>query len=126
MHPAAATQPKALDAVFSNMPTVEYDGEEIDCASGERLRDVLLAVDASVHNGPRAVSCHGHGSCGTCAVEIGGDAGEPPRRERLRLSIPPHDPDSGLRLACQVRVTDDLAVEKHDGFWGEQKRTTES
>ncbi|MFB6252827.1 MAG: 2Fe-2S iron-sulfur cluster-binding protein [Halobellus sp.] len=102
------------------MPTVEYNGKRIDCDSGERLRDVLLAADLSVHNGPKAVSCHGHGSCGTCAVEIEGDAGELSRRERLRLSIPPHDPESGLRLSCQVRVTDDLVVEKYEGFWGEQ------
>ena len=100
------------------MPTVEYAGETIECERGARLRDVLLGADRRVHNGPKAVSCHGLGTCGTCAVAIEGDAGEPTRRERLRLSIPPHDPDGGLRLACQVRVTDDLVVSKRPGFWG--------
>ena len=107
------------------MPTVEYHGETIDCESGERLRDVLLRADLSVHNGPRAVSCHGLGSCGTCAVEIdvvGGDElPDPGGRERARLSVPPHSPDGGLRLACQVRVTGDLVVTKHGGFWGTER-----
>ena len=101
------------------MPTVEYRGETIECEEGAVLRDVLLDADLPVHNGPRAVSCHGLGSCGTCAVEIAGEAGEHTRRERARLSVPPHSPDGGLRLACQARVTDDLVVTKHGGFWGQ-------
>ena len=102
------------------MPTVEYAGERIECDRGATLRRVLLEAGHSVHNGPRAVSCHGLGSCGTCAVELDGDGDidEPTRREQLRLSVPPHSPDGGLRLACQVRVTDDLTVTKHGGFWG--------
>lgn len=100
------------------MPTVEFAGEEIECEEGAVLRDVLLGADTSVHNGPRALSCHGLGSCGTCAVEIEGDAGAVTTRERLRLSVPPHSPDSPLRLACRVRVTDDITVTKHGGFWG--------
>jgi ferredoxin len=107
------------------MPTVEYRGETIECESGELLRDVLLRADLPAHNGPRAVSCHGLGSCGTCAVECelanGGDLPVPTRRERARLSVPPHSPDGGLRLACQVRVTDDVVVTKHGGFWGTKR-----
>jgi Na+-transporting NADH:ubiquinone oxidoreductase subunit NqrF len=65
------------------------------------------------------LNCRGHGSCGTCAVAVTGAVSEPTRRERLRLRVPPHDPDSGLRLACQARVLGDVRVEKHDGFWGQ-------
>jgi len=107
------------------MRTVEYRGETIECGSGERLRDVLLAADLPVHNGPRLTSCHGLGTCGTCAVEIdvpgGDDLPAPNGRERARLAIPPHSPDGGLRLACQVRVTEDLVVTKHGGFWGTKR-----
>ncbi len=107
------------------MPTVEFEdatGERttVECAAGATLRDALLAADLSVHNGPRLASCHGHGSCGTCAVAVEGRV-EPPApagRERVRLSVPPHDPGSGLRLACQVTVEDDLLVRKGSGFWG--------
>lgn len=105
--------------VTRTMPTVEFEGDRIECESGEVLRDVLLAADRSPHNGPTALSCHGHGTCGTCAVEIEGEVTEPSGRERRRLSFPPHSPDSGLRLACQVEVTDDLTVRKHGGFWGQ-------
>ncbi|MEF8853119.1 MAG: 2Fe-2S iron-sulfur cluster-binding protein [Haloarculaceae archaeon] len=105
------------------MPTIEYRGETVECESGERLRDVLLGADLPVHNGPRAVSCHGLATCGTCAVEVevagDGELPGPTRRERARMAVPPHSPDSGLRLACQVRVTADLVVEKRDGFWGQ-------
>ncbi|MEF8886544.1 MAG: 2Fe-2S iron-sulfur cluster binding domain-containing protein [Haloarculaceae archaeon] len=108
------------------MPTVEYEDADgrrgtVECAAGETLRDALLAADLPVHNGPRLVSCHGHGTCGTCAVAVEGsvDPPEPEGRERARLSVPPHAPDSGLRLACQVTVEDDCQVRKGTGFWGQ-------
>ena len=76
------------------MPTIEFGEAEIDCEEGELLRDVLLAAGESPHNGSAdAVNCRGHGTCGTCAVEIEGDVSEPTTRERARLSVPPHDPD---------------------------------
>ena len=102
------------------MPTVSFRGTEIDCEEGAILRDVLLDAGESPHNG-RAdlLNCRGHGSCGTCAVAVDGPVSEPTWRERRRLDFPPHDPDSGLRLACQCRVAGDLTVEKFDGFWGQ-------
>lgn len=102
------------------MPTVRFRGRELDCTAGAVLRDVLLAADETPHNGgSRALNCRGHGSCGTCAVSVVGAVSDPTRRERLRLRVPPHDPDSGLRLACQTRVLGDVRVEKHTGFWGQ-------
>jgi len=108
------------------VPTVEFEdatGERttVECAAGATLRDALLAADLPVHNGPRLVSCHGHGSCGTCAVGVEGpvDPPTPAGRERVRLSVPPHDPESGLRLACQVTVGGDLLVRKGGGVWGQ-------
>lgn len=103
------------------MPTVRFRGRAIDCEDGAVLRDVLLSAGETPHNG-RAdlLNCRGFGSCGTCAVAIEGPVSEPTRRERRRLDFPPHDPDSGLRLACQTRVEGDLEVEKFDGFWGQQ------
>lgn len=102
------------------MPTVTFEGEQVECDSGVCLRSALLDAGVSPHNGPTALSCHGLGTCGTCAVEIEveGTVAAPTARERARLGFPPHAADRGLRLACQVRVTDDLTVTKHDGFWG--------
>ncbi|WP_257300047.1 2Fe-2S iron-sulfur cluster binding domain-containing protein [Haloarchaeobius sp. FL176] len=104
------------------MPTVEFQGETVECETGETLRDVLLDADLSPHNGPTAVSCHGLSTCGTCAVAIEGtvEPSSPGARERARLKFPPHSLESGLRLACQVRVTDDIVVRTGEGFWGQK------
>ncbi|PSP75965.1 (2Fe-2S)-binding protein [Halobacteriales archaeon QS_3_64_16] len=102
------------------MPTIEFRDREIDCEQGDVLRDVLLDADLSPHNGRAdALNCRGHSSCGTCAVEVEGPVSEMGEAERRRLAFPPHDLDSGLRLACQIRVEGDLTVEKHPGFWGQ-------
>lgn len=102
------------------MPTVTFRGQEIECETGATLRDVLLEAGLSPHNG-RAdlLNCGGHGTCGTCAVEVAGDVSAPGRQEKLRLSVPPHDADAGLRLACQTRVQGNVTVKKYPGFWGQ-------
>ncbi|MUV89848.1 2Fe-2S iron-sulfur cluster binding domain-containing protein [Halapricum sp. CBA1109] len=104
------------------MPVVRFRDEEIACQEGALLRDVLLDAGCSVHNGPRAVSCHGFGTCGTCAVRVDGpvEPATPEGREAWRLDFPPHDAEDGRRLACQIRVHGDLTVEKDEGFWGQQ------
>ncbi len=102
------------------MPTVEFCGERIECERGATLRTVLREAGLDVHNGgSTALNCRGHGTCGTCAVAVDGNQNEPTSRERLRLSVPPHDPEAGLRLACQTHVEGDIVVRKHPGFWGQ-------
>jgi ferredoxin len=102
------------------VPTVHFRGREIACERGDVLRDVLRAAGESPHNGQSSwFNCHGLGSCGTCAVAVEGPVTYRNRRERLRLKIPPHDPDANLRLACQTLVLGDITVEKHRGFWGQ-------
>lgn len=106
------------------MPTVRLhrgaDVVTVVCPAGTTLRSALLAGAASPHNQSHLVSCQGLGSCGTCAVEVlAGEVGAPTAMERWRLAFPPHrDGPTPMRLACQVRVTADLEVRKHPGFWG--------
>jgi ferredoxin len=101
------------------VPTVRFRSHEIECEHGTVPRDVLREAGVSPHNGRAdALNCRGVGSCGTCAVEVEGTVDDAGRRERLRLSVPPHDPDSGLRLAFQTRVLGDLTIRKYPGFWG--------
>jgi len=106
---------------FRRTPTVTFDGRAITCEVGDRLRDVLLAADGlSPHNDATQVAnCGGNGLCGTCAVDVDGGVDEMGDRERRRLSLPPHDGEDGLRLACRTRVEDDVRVTKHDGLWGQ-------
>lgn len=102
------------------VPTIYYRGREIECEDGAVLRDALEDAGETPHNG-RAdlLNCRGMATCGTCAVAVDGDVSERNDQERRRLSFPPHDLDDGLRLACQTRVHGDVAVTKHDGFWGQ-------
>ncbi|QLG50997.1 2Fe-2S iron-sulfur cluster-binding protein [Natrinema halophilum] len=104
------------------MPTVEYEGETIEADIGDNLRQTLLDAGLTPHNGAaQYTNCHGNGICGTCAVEIvRGDVSDPSDKERRRLKLPPHSPDSGLRLSCQLPIEDDLVVRKHAGFWGQK------
>ncbi len=104
------------------MPTIEFEDETIDAEIGENLRQALLDAGRSPHNGSaRYANCRGNGMCGTCAVEIvEGEVSEPTGQERRRLKLPPHSPDSGLRLSCQLSVEDDLVVRKHPGYWGQK------
>ena len=102
------------------MPTVTFGGSEIECEEGAVLRDVLIESGNSPHNGrSRHLNCRGMATCGTCAVEVEGEASERNAGETRRLSFPPHDTDAGLRLACQVRVEGDVTVRKYPGFWGQ-------
>jgi len=103
------------------MPTVRFRKEEIECEEGAVLRDTLLDAGVSPHNGASEyLNCRGHATCGTCAVAVSGDVSEMTDDERRRLSLPPHDVESGLRLSCQTRVLGDVDVVKYPGFWGQK------
>ncbi len=102
------------------MPIIVYNRKKIVCKTGANLRKVLLDSGNSPHNGnAKVLNCMGLGSCGTCAVTIKGKVSPMNTTEKRRLSLLPHKISDGLRLACQVKVTDDLIVEKGKGFWGQ-------
>jgi ferredoxin len=105
------------------MPSVWFQGQRLECKTGDTLRDVLLGAGLSPHNGRASwLNCRGLGTCGTCAVEVTGPVSEKTARETWRLNFPPHRAPSPLRLSCQVKVMGDLTVVKHEGFWGEHFR----
>ena len=102
------------------MPTVRANGKAIECEVGANLRRVLLDAGIALHNGNASIiNCRSIGTCGTCAVQIEGEAGAVNAanwRDRARRSLPPHEPERDLRLACQTQVLSDIAVTKYDGF----------
>lgn len=105
------------------MPTIRAQGKTMECPAGTNLRQVLLQNGVEVYNGAASlINCHGLGTCGTCAVQIEGAVSEPGWREKSRLSLPPHSPQAGRRLSCQVQVLGDIGVSKYDGFWGQGEK----
>jgi ferredoxin len=104
------------------MPVVRFAGQSIECLAGSNLRVVLLRARLPLYNdAAQALNCRGRGVCGTCAVRIEGPVSEPTAAERMRLRLPPHDPDAGLRLACQCNVLGDLEVTKLRGLFGQRE-----
>lgn len=103
-----------------SMPTIHFRGKVIRCAKDANLRQVLKANGLQPHNGASTTfNCFGLGTCGTCAVKVDGAVNALTPAEKLRLSFPPHKPENGLRLACQVKVLGDVNVIKGEGFWGQ-------
>ena len=105
------------------MPTIQIQGRALTCEVGANLRQVLLKEGIDLYNGnAKFINCMGIGTCGTCAVELEGEDSDRNWKERGRLSFPPHTPERNLRLACQIKVTQDLKVTKYDRFWGQGDR----
>jgi outer membrane protein assembly factor BamB/ferredoxin len=101
------------------MPTVYFEGVEIECEEGALLRDVLVAAERAPYNSAAEyTNCGGNGICGTCAVRVEGEASEPTTRERVRRAAPPLR-GKDVRLSCQTRVDGDMTVLKPPGFWGQ-------
>jgi ferredoxin len=103
------------------MPVIEFAGRAVECPLGANLRVVLLRARLPLYTGAaRALHCRGNSMCGTCAVRIEGEVSPPTPSEIRRLGMFPHDPESGLRLACQCSVLGDLKVTKHEGIFGQR------
>ncbi len=102
------------------MVNIQAAGRNITCNRGANLRQVLLKNGIDVYNGnAKVINCRGIGTCRTCAVVIEGEVSEPKWREKARLSVPPHAPNSQKRLSCQLKVLGDIKVTKYNGFWGQ-------
>jgi uncharacterized 2Fe-2S/4Fe-4S cluster protein (DUF4445 family) len=88
------------------MPTVrvEPDGRTVHVARGDTLLGAVGRAGVIVE-----APCGGRGNCGKCLVKV--LSGELPASERCAEALSPGKLAEGWRLACQVRVESDLAVE---------------
>jgi ferredoxin len=114
------TRDRTSQNLTENMPQVTAQGRTFSCPVGANLRQVLLANEIELYNGnAKFINCMGIGTCGTCAVEIEGEVSAPNWKDNARRSLPPHDRDRPLRLACQTQVLGDIRVTKYRAFWGQ-------
>jgi uncharacterized 2Fe-2S/4Fe-4S cluster protein (DUF4445 family) len=79
-------------------------GQRVLCRSGTRL------LDAARQAGIQIVAlCGGGGTCGRCRVQVKEGQVRPPTVDE-RSALAPEQLALGYRLACQLRVTDDLRI----------------
>ena len=101
------------------MPNLNAQGKTSECAIGDNLRQGLLKNKIDLYRGDATViNGHSVATCGTCSVEICGDASAIGWRENARLALSPHSSRISRQLACQVHGMGDLQVTQLDGFWG--------
>lgn len=69
----------------SAVSQITYQGKSWRCSDGANLRREILDRGLSPYNGKaHYVNCRGLGTCGTCAVEIGGEVSPMTPVERWR------------------------------------------
>jgi adenylate cyclase len=93
----------------------ELNGGRIAIAFGDRTvrvpRGLSVLEAALLHRVPIAHVCGGKGRCSTCRVRVLGDASKlPAPTESERAVLNRIHAGSGVRLACQLRPTGELAV----------------
>jgi Na+-transporting NADH:ubiquinone oxidoreductase subunit F len=77
--------------------------------TSQRLLGVLIDAGVGV-----PAACGGSGTCGLCRVTVTGGGGEASPTELGRLSAA--ELRAGVRLACQVRLREDLSVQVPDAM----------
>lgn len=101
---------------FSGSASVSFtDGRVLSAAVGRRL--LWLLADEGIH---LPAACGGKGACGQCRVRI--LEGCPKLSQMGAEHINPRDAAAGDRLACMVRVWNDLLINidpkaLHTGHW---------
>ncbi len=102
------------------MAKIIAEGKTFDVDEGSNLREALLAQDIDLYNpGAKIFNCRGHGTCGTCLVQVEGSVSVPTAAETKRTIFHPHSIHKERRLACQTKVLGDLLVTKFDGYFGD-------
>jgi ferredoxin len=87
----------------------------IQAEPGENLRAAAIRNKFGVYaHVKKILNCRGRGLCTSCAVEI--VSGEASPRNDIENEKLKSTKCSGLRLACQLSVTDNLVVRTQSSF----------
>ncbi len=103
--------------VASGLVSIELGSEgTVQALAGRSLLEILNDAGVSLPS-----ACAGRGSCGLCRITViqGGGAVSPVEDSRLSRA----ELAAGLRLACQVRVQNDLQVEVPEEALGVRHHT---
>ncbi len=94
------------------MPTIEFliEKKKIKVGKYANLRKAALKNGMEVYNGlSRLMNCGGHGSCGTCTMEIV-EGMENLSAKTLAEKIHLKGAPENIRLSCQAEVLGDICV----------------
>jgi ferredoxin len=97
-----------MESYTIRFPESEY--QPLTLMEGQKLSEQLTVVNSPVMFGCRT------GICGTCLVFVIGETTEPSAMEQevLEITVSSHIPaNMQPRLACQLEVTDDIAIYSH-------------
>ena len=100
--------------VTDDVEMIVNDGSPVKVSSGGKLLDALNSQGIHLPS-----ACGGVGTCGQCRLQVlvGGGALLP--TEKTRISR--RDANGGTRLACQVKVQNDMHVRVSDDIFGVQE-----
>ena len=81
---------------------------------GETIRKAAIRNNLSIYpHFFKFLNCRGRGLCQTCAVEIISGNAEPRNEIEKQQLAKKLKKNSELRLACQVKVSDNMTIKTH-------------
>ena len=88
------------------MPFIKVNGNHtLECGVGMNLMTLLIRGGYELNN-----ACGGRGVCGKCKVRIL-NTSESALSKTEKMFLTPEEQRQGIRLACMVRVRQDMEVE---------------
>jgi 2Fe-2S ferredoxin len=106
--------------------TIVNEKKEIEVPAGGNLRKEARAAGVEVHGTVESyLNCRGNGLCGTCRVFVKkGMENLSPKTTMEKINFAAHPMsmlasighEDEIRLACQVQVNGDCAIETHPPF----------
>ena len=86
----------------------------IKAVEGETVREAAIRNKLSIYPHVfKALNCRGRGLCHACAIKIVSGNAEPKNKIESEQLAKKLKKDPELRLACQVKVLDNMTIETH-------------